>query len=78
MIQVHSPPIDDDIEVVAAPVYLNGTRWVTVTWKNVPNPSNDDWIGLWVLWNSTEIDPKAAAPVKYQVSKLPLCFTSMS
>jgi hypothetical protein len=51
---------------------------VTVSWRNVPNPSKDDWIGLWALWNSTEIDPIKHAPVKYQVghdrstgSKLP-------
>ena len=60
--------LDDDIEVVATPTDLKDTNMVTVTWSNVPSPSQDDWIGLWALWNSTEIDPSKHAPVKYQVN----------
>ena len=46
---------------------LNETNWVTVTWKNVPSPSKDDWIGLWSLSRWPEIKPDQQAPIKYQV-----------
>ena len=74
--------VDADIEVTAAPVNLNSSaRWATVTWKNVPSPSKDDWIGLWALWDtSAKIDPSKHAPVKYQVSNInfAMCMTLTS
>lgn len=56
----------EDIEVVVTPTYLQDTKWVNVTWTNVPQPSKDDWIGLWVLWNSSSIYPDKHAPIKFQ------------
>ena len=60
---------DDAIEVHVSPQLLNASKrgWVTVNWTNVPNPSNDDWIGLWSLSSFSSIDPKLHAPVKFKV-----------
>lgn len=51
----------------ATPSLIKDSGLVTISWKNVPNPTKDDWIGLWTLWDTTAIDPKKYAPVKYQV-----------
>lgn len=59
---------DVNIEVAASPLDVNETqRWVTVSWKNVPNPSKLDWIGLWSLYRWPVITPDKQAPIKYQV-----------
>lgn len=42
-------------------------EWLSVSWINVDNPSDLDWLGMWVLPdNTTDIDAKTLAPVKYQ------------
>ncbi len=65
---------DADIDLVVTPTYLNATsKWVTVSWKNVPKPSKDDWIGLWVLQDSATIFPDKHAPIKYQVESICAC-----
>ena len=65
--------VDDNIEVHVSSQLLNVSKhsWVTVNWTKVPDPSKDDWIGLWPLsTSSSTIDPKEQAPVRYQVTRL--------
>lgn len=41
--------------------------WVTVTWRNVHNPTSSDWIGVYLPTVSGTIDAKNHAPIKFQV-----------
>jgi len=61
--------VDDAIQLWASPTLLNSSGdWVTVNWKGVSLPSKDDWVGIWVLPNSSvTIDARKRAPIKFQV-----------
>ena len=60
---------DDDIKLFADPSMLNKSgSWVNVSWSGIIFPSSDDWIGVWVLPNtSASINARKRAPVKFQV-----------
>lgn len=43
-------------------------EWVNVTWSGVHFPAKSDWLGVWVLPNSSvSIDARKRAPIKFQV-----------
>ena len=62
--------LDYEIQLHADPGALNKSgAWVNVSWSGVVMPASDDWIGVWVLPDSsTSIDATKHAPVKFQVS----------
>ena len=41
--------------------------WVTVTWRNVHNPTSSDWIGVYLPTVRGTIDARNHAPIKFQV-----------
>ena len=41
--------------------------WVTVTWRNVHNPTSSNWIGVYLPTVSGTIDARNHAPIKFQV-----------
>ena len=64
--------IGDDIHVDVNPTLLNTSgEWVQAFWRNVSNPQKTDWIGVFLLHNTSEkIDPVHHAPTKFQVLRL--------
>ena len=69
------PPQDSSIEITVNTTLLKQSGdWVNVSWTGVPDPSHDDWIGVYSPpVNGSSIDPQAHAPVKYQVSSWSEC-----
>ena len=67
---VFSPLAEKNILFHATPHTLSKSgEWVTIEWSGVDQPTNDDWVGVWVLPSvDLDIDTKTQAPVKYQVS----------
>ena len=63
------PPADPNVELLVNTSRLNTSgEWVIIYWQGVDKPSNSDWIGLFLLPNtSARIDPKNHAPTKFQV-----------
>lgn len=63
---------DDNIKLSADPTLLSKSgEWVNVSWSGVQFPTKDDWLGVWVLPNSTvSIDARKKAPIKFQVGPL--------
>lgn len=63
---------DDNIKLSANPTLLSKSgEWVNVSWSGVQFPTKDDWLGVWVLPNSTvSIDARKKAPIKFQVEPL--------
>lgn len=61
--------LEKSIKIAFEPKTLNKSgEWLTVSWIYVENPSNLDWLGMWVLPDGTsDINAKTQAPVKYQV-----------
>ena len=43
-------------------------QWVYIFWRGVDHPANSDWVGLFLLPDtSARIDPQNHAPTKFQV-----------
>lgn len=61
---------DGSIKLHADPSLLNKSgEWVNISWTGVYFPDKDDWVGVWVLPNSTvSIDAREQAPIKFQVN----------
>ena len=66
---------DYDINLHADPSLLNKSgEWVNVSWNGVFFPTKQDWLGVWVLPNSSvAIDARKQAPIKFQVCACNLC-----
>ena len=62
-------PLDFSVRLQVVPTNISTAwRWVNVTLNNVKYPKNDDWIGLFTISeNSSSIDAKHHAPVKFKV-----------
>ena len=54
---------------VSPSVIDQSSAMVEVAFGKATSPADDDWIGVWLLDDTTFIDPKKHAPVKYQVIK---------
>lgn len=51
-------------------VVVKSGDWVTLSWDGVPNPSDQDWIGVYLTAGDGKINTTNHAPVKYQVGLL--------
>lgn len=60
---------DHDVKLSVSPTLINGSSsFVQATWSGVKHPSKHDWIGVWLLPDtSSSIDPKHHAPTKFKV-----------
>ena len=63
--------LDPSISLKALPSTLsNDSVWVNVSIMGVSSPKDNDWIGVFTVnKNSTEVDPRKHAPVKFKVLK---------
>ena len=63
-------PPDSSITMKVYPTTLNGSAgWVTVTWGNVDDPSDNDWVGVYSppTNDGYRINPSDHAPLKLLV-----------
>ena len=63
--------IGSSISFAARPKYLSSSgEWVTVRWKYVDEPSENDWIGVFTppLDDVYPINPSQQAPIKWKVT----------
>ena len=61
---------EESIKLNVTPSALNMSgEWVEVGWSGVEQPTDQDWVGVWVLpYINSNINAQTQAPVKYQVS----------
>ena len=63
------------LNVTPSALKMSG-EWVEVGWSGVNQPTDQDWVGVWVLpYISSNINAQTQAPVKYQVSRKQLYST---